>query len=346
AQEEPTEWPLTFRPLLTSSTLAAEVADFVMRCHERLIDPLRLGEMARERADWRALPAFLDRYRAALREAGKIDYGLLVAEAVEILSSTDPGFSHVIVDEYQDTSPPQARLARLPARSGNLTVAGDPNQSIYSFRGAEPGNVQDFRHEVSEARGRVYVLGRSFRVPAAVLASAHRLVAANPPSFGPAPVPADHDGGVEVYTFDQRSAEAEWIAGAVERLWHSEGLPLTSIAVLVRCTRHLLPELSRALDRRAIPHARPDVRLLDHPAHPPAAPRRPPGRPTGHPVVPRPRRCRNVPRGATRPGSGAPATASRPRRRHVSRCRAGAHPHPAPPRPGVASRPGRCASRY
>lgn len=266
AQEEPTEWPLTFRPLLTSSTLAAEVADFVMRCHERLIDPLRLGEMARERADWRALPAFLDRYRAALREAGKIDYGLLVAEAVEILSSTDPGFSHVIVDEYQDTSPAQARLARLAARSGNLTVAGDPNQSIYSFRGAEPGNVQDFRHEVSEARGRVYVLGRSFRVPAAILASAHRLVAANPPSFGPAPVPADHDGGVEVYTFDQRSAEAEWIAGEVERLWHSEGLPLTSIAVLVRSTRHLLPELSRALDRRAIPHDRPDVRLVDHPA--------------------------------------------------------------------------------
>lgn len=271
AAENPDDWPLNFRPLLTSPTLAAEVADFVMRCHERLLGPAELAGRAADRADWRALPGFLDRYRQRLEEEHKLDYGLLVAEAVDVSASLDDHYRYVVVDEYQDTSPAQARLAELLAGpAANLTVAADPHQSIYSFRGADVGNVERFHRLVHDSgtEGRTVVLGRSFRVPAALLESARRLVSANPVRTLPAPevVPAAHDGAIEVYTFDQRCAEAEWIAAEVERLALAEEIPLSAMAVLVRSTRHLLPELSRALDRRRIRHDRPNTRLIDHPA--------------------------------------------------------------------------------
>jgi superfamily I DNA/RNA helicase/CRISPR/Cas system-associated exonuclease Cas4 (RecB family) len=276
ADEDPAPWPATFRPLLNTPTLAAEVADFVMRCNERLLDPESLAVMAEERADWRALPGFLTRYRRSLAEQGRIDYGALVVEAVEwatgnrgAVASPTP-FDYVVVDEYQDTTPAQARLAELVAGT-NITVAADPHQSIYSFRGADLDNVEGFAERIRAETGepaKIICLTRSLRVPPEIMASARRLVAPNPRRRRPevATTPATHDGHVEAYVFDQRSGEAEWIAAEVERLHVADGLPLRSMAVLVRSTRHLLPELSRALSRRRISHDRPDTRLVDHPA--------------------------------------------------------------------------------
>lgn len=273
AEEDPGRWPANLRPLLTSPTFAGEVTDFIMRCQERLIDTEQLAELASARSDWRPLPDFIHRYRRRLTDSGKIDYGTLIGHALEVAEQGDPDthFAHVIVDEYQDTSPAQAGLAQLlTGESANLTAAADPNQSIYAFRGADPDNVSRLLPALT-AGGReatIYVLGRSLRVPAEILASARRLVEPNGSALGTESevVAADHAGSVEAYTFDQRSAEAEWIASEVETLRVVEGVPLDHMAVLVRSTRHLLPELSRALDRRQIPHDRPDTRLVDHPA--------------------------------------------------------------------------------
>lgn len=275
-EESEDRWPVTFRPILTSATLAEEVADFVMRCHERLLDPDSLARLAARRDDWKALPGFLRRYRQTLQTEGRLDYGLLIAEAVRILETAgdegvEPIYDYVVVDEFQDTSPAQAHLAMLAAGTQrNITVAADAHQSVYSFRGADLENLAGFARDMATLGEKVrgIRLGRSFRVPAPILAAAERLVAPNRDGpFGGSEVePAPHEGSVETYTFDQRSAEAEWIASEVERLRLVEGVPLASIAVLVRSTRHLLPELSRALDRRGIPHDRPDARLVDHAA--------------------------------------------------------------------------------
>lgn len=273
ATEDPSRWPSTFRTLLGTTTFADEVADFVMRCHERLIDPSMLAEMAADRADWRALPAFLTRYHRELEAIGRIDYGTLLSRAVALAARGGPleQYSHVIVDEYQDTSPVQALLAEHAAGDdANLTVAADPHQSIYSFRGADLENVSRLipAMRARDREVKTVVLGRSLRVPREILDSARRLVDPNPP--GPLArievEAAGHTGEVQAYVFDQRSAEAEWIAAEIERLRVGENMPLTAMAVVVRSTRHLLPELSRALDRRHIPHDRPNTRLVDHPA--------------------------------------------------------------------------------
>lgn len=274
AKDDPGHWPVTFRGLLHSPTFVREVANFLTRCRERLLSGPELAELARSRPEWRALPALLDTYDAELNATSRIDYATLVAEAVGLLdeptvaAAVRSQFPYVVVDEWQDTSPAQARLSqRLVGEGGNLTVAGDPLQSIYSFRGADPGNVERFASGETAGPSAVWLLTSSFRVPEEILAAAHRLAA---PVAGDAMtreiIPAPHPGRVDVHVFDQRSAEAEWIASEVERAHLVDGIPLGDIAVLVRSTRRLLPELSRALERRRLPHDRPDTRLVDHPA--------------------------------------------------------------------------------
>jgi superfamily I DNA/RNA helicase/RecB family exonuclease len=271
ATEHPDQWPVTYRGILTTRGFAIEIADFLTRCSERLLSPVDLEHRAEERADWRGIPGLFQRYRDRLEEIERTDYGTLLVSAVEMLRTSPgqqlaAGFRYVIVDEYQDTSPAQAELAGLLAQShGNLTVAGDPYQSIYSFRGAELRNIAQFveRHQPVTR----IVLDQSLRVPAEILEAALRVVSSGelPGSAGPVR-PAQHPGRVEAYVFDQETSEADWIAREVEREIRVEGRRPSAVAVLVRSKRELINELSRALDRRSIPHDSPDSRLVDHPA--------------------------------------------------------------------------------
>lgn len=270
AKEDPDNWPVTYRSILTGPAFAAEIADFLMRCSERLLSPDDLLERAQGRADWRGIPGLFDRYRAALIESGRTDYGTLLVSAVALLDSTDretaADYRYVIVDEYQDTSLAQATMAGLLAKPhGNLTVAGDPYQSVYSFRGAELRNVANFAKEHPDVIR--IVLTHSLRVPKEILDSALRVVhSGSLPGSAGAVTPAAHPGRVEAYIFDQETAEAEWIAREVEHAIRVEDTAPGEIAVLVRSKRELLNELSRALARRDIPHDPPNSRLVDHTA--------------------------------------------------------------------------------
>ena len=276
ATEQTSRWPAPFRPMLATRTFAEEVADFIMRSQERLVSPDQIAARSTERADWRALPDFIRRYQAHLRDCGRIDYGTLQAQAVRLLSDLTiraeiaEQYHYVLVDEYQDTTIAQAALLDgLTAVRRNLTVAADPDQSVYSFRGAEIANVSEFPGTFRDLAGRParrIVLATSFRVPREILAAASAVRSAPAPGAASTIGPAPHAGRVEVRVFDQLSHEAEWIADEVQRIHLEEGLPLDDIAVLVRTKRRILPELSRALDRRHIPHDKPDTRLVDHPA--------------------------------------------------------------------------------
>ncbi|MGD2043924.1 MAG: ATP-dependent DNA helicase [Acidimicrobiia bacterium] len=270
AGDDPQNWPLIYRGILGSHAFSAEVADFLLRCSERLLTPDDLGQMATERADWRGLPGLYARYLELLETIGRTDYGVLLTSAVELLRG-DPGrtlaagYRYVLVDEYQDTTPAQAEMARLLSTTHrNLTVAGDPYQSIFSFRGAELRNIAAFSKEPDTTR---IVLDRSFRVPEPIMRAALRVVSGGdlPGSAGPV-TPAPHPGSFEVFVFDQETAEAEWIGREVEHLVRVQGMDPGDIAVLVRSKRELIAELSRALDRRSIPHDPPESRLVDHPA--------------------------------------------------------------------------------
>ncbi len=274
ATEKPSAWPLTFRDLLHVPAFADEIADFILRAAEHLTDGAAIAAM--ERDDWRALPAFLERYRTTLVDRNRIDYGTLQVEAIRLLEDSEVQAAisecirYVLVDEYQDSTIAQAAIVDRIASHRNVTAAGDPYQSIFSFRGAELSNIANFPNRFRSPDGfpsRRIVLTTSFRVPAAILDAAVRVTAGAglPGAAGPMQ-PSGPGGSVETYVFDQHASEADWIASEIQRLHLRDRIPYQRIAVLVRSKRRFLPELSRALELRRIPHDRPDARLVDHPA--------------------------------------------------------------------------------
>ncbi len=265
--ENPSDWPPIYRHALTDHVFAREIADFLMRCSERLLTPESLAGLADEIPDWQALPALFGRYLERLESENKVDYGTVLTKATAILGNTPElvPVDYVLVDEYQDTTSAQAAMAdKLAAATSNITVAGDPYQSIYSFRGADLENIHRFSLVPNTKR---WVLTKSFRVPAEILEGALRVVSSGDlPGSAGAVEPADHKGAAEAYVFDQETAEAEWIASEVERLIRIERVPASDIAVAVRSKREFLNEMSRALSRRDVPHDPPSQRLIDHPA--------------------------------------------------------------------------------
>ena len=272
--EEPEDWPALFRGLLESTTFAEEVSDFMLRCSELLIGPEELA--GRDRDDWRAMPGFMTRYRGRALAEHRIDYGTLQSSAVAVLGHAPSledvtgRYRYVLVDEYQDTTKAQAALLRALVGGGShLTVAADPYQSIFSFRGTDLQNVANFPTDFAGPDGMPAarrVLTTSFRTPAEILEAAVKLTEGlELPGAGGPVVPAAGTGSVETYVFEQAARESEWIADEIQRL-HADGLPYQSMAVFVRSKRRFLPGLSRALERRGIPHAQPDSRLSDHPA--------------------------------------------------------------------------------
>ena len=269
-REDPVAWSPASRGLLSSATFANEVTDFMLRASEQMLGPDDIAAFGRD--DWRGLAEFVDRYRSALVVAGRIDYGMLLAEATAILESHGAilPVRYVLVDEYQDTTLAQARLlAAIAGAAGNVTAAADPYQSIYSFRGAAVQNVARFPETFRAANGspgRRLVLTTSFRTPAAILTAAESVAGHDLPGAAGPVLPAAGSGRVDVHRFDQHTAEAEWIAGEILRLHLVEHLPYSRMAVFVRSKRRFLPELSRALERRGIPHDPPDSRLVEQPA--------------------------------------------------------------------------------
>ena len=124
-------------------------------------------------------------YLKALRDANALDFDDLLLRTVELFEKTDSvrerysdKFRFVMVDEYQDTNRPQYLLVqRLAAKHRNLCVVGDPDQSIYKWRGADLRNILDFEHDFPEAR--TVLLERNYRSTQVILDAASAVISQN-----------------------------------------------------------------------------------------------------------------------------------------------------------------------
>ena len=127
----------------------------------------------------------MERYRDVLRSAGAVDFDDLLLLAVALLERNEPvrrvwqeRFPYLLVDEYQDTNRAQYDLVRLLAGpGGNLTVVGDEDQSIYSWRGADISNILNFERDFPGAR--VFRLEENYRSSQRILDVAGALVSRN-----------------------------------------------------------------------------------------------------------------------------------------------------------------------
>ena len=124
-------------------------------------------------------------YARALHAAGALDFDDLLLKTVELMESQVSvresyarRFRHVLVDEYQDTNRPQYLLVRrLAEHHRNLCVVGDPDQSIYRWRGADLRNLLDFEQDFPEAR--VVRLEQNYRSTQVILDAASAVISRN-----------------------------------------------------------------------------------------------------------------------------------------------------------------------
>ncbi len=106
-----------------------------------------------------AIGQVYERYERLLRGANAVDFDDLLILMVRLLRDVPETrerlsrrFLHVLVDEYQDTNHAQYLIAQHLAGAGNLCVTGDPDQSIYGWRGADVNNILEFERDYPDAR--------------------------------------------------------------------------------------------------------------------------------------------------------------------------------------------------
>ncbi|MEU2775589.1 ATP-dependent DNA helicase [Streptomyces sp. NPDC007162] len=269
---DPVRWPDELRACLTTRGFADEVRAVLARSRELGLDPAALDAFARRigRPDWRAAAAFLAEYLDVLDLQGVLDYAELVHRAVllahrpEVALDLAGRYDAVYVDEYQDTDPAQVRLLRALAGGGRTLVAfGDPDQSIYTFRGADVNGILEFPHAFARVDGRpapTEVLRTSRRAGAGLLAATRLLTRRMPLTRLPAdkvrahrePAPARDGGHVEVYTYPTPGTELDNIADILRRAHLEDGVRWSDMAVLVRAGS-TLPTVRRALTAAGVP---------------------------------------------------------------------------------------------
>ncbi|ALC20999.1 ATP-dependent helicase [Streptomyces pristinaespiralis] len=261
-------WPDELRACLTTRGFADEVRAVLARSRELGLGPDSLARFAARtgRPDWGAAASFLAEYLDVLDLQGVLDYAELVHRAVLLADDVAlPGYDAVFVDEYQDTDPAQVRLLRALAGGGRTLVAfGDPDQSIYAFRGADVNGILDFPEAFPRADGGpagVAVLTTSRRSGAALLAATRLLTRRMPLTRLPAGKVRAHrelgavrEGGrVEAYTYPTASAELDNIADILRRAHLEDGVPWHEMAVLVRAGGRTIPSMRRALTSAGVP---------------------------------------------------------------------------------------------
>ncbi|MGW6454587.1 ATP-dependent helicase [Streptomyces sp. NPDC055078] len=264
-------WPDELRACLTTRGFADEVRAVLARSRELGLGPESLARFAARtgRPDWRAAASFLAEYLDVLDMQGVLDYAELVHRAVLLAERTATPlhfpYDAVFVDEYQDTDPSQVRLLQALAGGGRTLVAfGDPDQSIYAFRGADVNGILDFPAMFRRADGSapgVAVLTASRRSGEKLLQATRKLTRRMPLTRLPAEKvrahrelsPVREGGTVEAYTFPTASTEVDNIADILRRAHLEDGVAWHDMAVLVRAGARTIPSIRRALTSAGVP---------------------------------------------------------------------------------------------
>ena len=292
---EVSDGALRWRPELRASVglrgFRQELRDLVLRAQERGLDGSDLRALGHEhgRQDWVSAAGFLEDYESRFDldpTVEVLDYAGLVRSAAGLLENDDDlrrrereARAVVFVDEYQDTDPAQVRLLQALASDGrDLVAVGDPDQSIYGFRGADVRGILDFPDTFRTVDGRPadQVELHTCRRSGSELLQASRALAARLPAgrLGPgfrdlAPDPAvvPGPGRVELRLATTPTGEAALVADVLRRAHLVDGVPWSDMAVLLRSTTRSLAGLRRGLLGAGVPVVVPadEVPLAEEP---------------------------------------------------------------------------------
>src|SRR3989440_1336307 len=197
-------------------------------------------------------------YQARLLAEERLDFDDTIYYSVQLLTQ-EPSvaarqyrrFTHLMVDEFQDTNFAQSRLLELLAGSErNLCVVGDDDQSIYKFRGASVANLRRFHEVFPDAT--VIHLEDNYRSRGPILRAAARLIGEDPDRLEKRLVATRGEGRpVSVLTANNVTEEADAVAALVKTAIDEGRHRPNAIAILLRANAHL-HNFARALQRQGV----------------------------------------------------------------------------------------------
>lgn len=180
------------------------------------------------------------RYEQKLKEAGALDFGDLLVKTVVLLrdhedirSYYQEFFEYILVDEYQDTNHTQYLITKmLAAKRRKLCVVGDPDQSIYSWRGANIRNILEFEKDFQDVK--TITLEQNYRSTKVILEASNRLITKNKKRKEKNLFTDKSQGDpIEVRELLTEGDEARWVSQNIKALV-DEGASLKEVAVFYR----------------------------------------------------------------------------------------------------------------
>ena len=234
-------------------------AEFISRAKNRLQRARHYAASPRTDFWAKNFARIYEAYEAILAESHALDFddlllevGLGMREHPEFRAALGERFHYILIDEYQDTNHAQYVIARdLAGERRNLCATGDPDQSIYGWRGAQLSNILDFEKDFPDAR--VVRLEKNYRSTKTILAAADGVIRHNR-DRKPKGLFTDNPEGdrLRIVLTDDEEAEARTLARRIRDLT-GQGLARRDIAVFVRTVAQ-----TRAIED-AFRHARPPI---------------------------------------------------------------------------------------
>lgn len=236
---------------------------FIDRCKNHGYTPSQAFEHARGRAEEEAADLY-ERYAQRMLEAGAVDFGDLILLTLRILREHPQvaqrmrkRWTHVLVDEFQDTNPAQYELLRLLCGDThpNLTVVGDDDQSIYAWRGATVDNILRFEEHFPGTA--VVKLERNYRSSNTILDAAADLIQHNAQRKSKRLWTERTDGQpIAIYPATSERDEAAFVTRTIKRLCLDQGIRFDQVAVFYRINAlgRIIEEQLRAdgIDHRVV----------------------------------------------------------------------------------------------
>ncbi|MBC8523706.1 UvrD-helicase domain-containing protein, partial [PVC group bacterium] len=217
----------------------ASVLSIISAAKNKLIDAKEFSE---ETSDFysKTIAQIYRAYETELRSNDAVDFDDLLLWTAKLLDSDaevreelQQRYQYLLIDEYQDTNSAQFNIAdHIASKHRNICVVGDPDQSIYAWRGADISNILDFESQYENAT--IVPLGRNFRSTGFIVETAAKLIACNKQRKDKR-IYTDLENGhrPEVVISNDEHGEAELIVREATRL-HEQGIPYKEMAVLYR----------------------------------------------------------------------------------------------------------------
>ena len=180
-------------------------------------------------------------YQKRLKENNAIDFDDIINYTIRILMENEDileyysnKFKYVLVDEYQDTNKAQFTLVTLFAsKNGNITVVGDNDQGIYSFRGADISNILNFERDFPGTK--IIKLEQNYRCTGNILKAANSVIKNNEVKYKKELWTQNEEGNLpKVYQADNEYDEATYIVTQIEHLKREEYYKYSDFAILYR----------------------------------------------------------------------------------------------------------------